>query len=71
MIPEIKTIIRRNSDIQEETDMNIRTLDPNLPNEPKPKRRFLWRGVALLVGSFLLGGFILPNIRIGWKEPES
>ncbi len=71
MIPEINTIIRRNSDMQEETDMNFRTLDPNLPNEQKPKRRFLWRGVALVVGSFLLGGFILPNIRIGWKEPES
>jgi serine protease Do len=39
--------------------------------ENYPRRRSLWRPVLLVVGAFLLGGLILPNIQIRWQEPHS
>jgi serine protease Do len=39
--------------------------------EPIPRRRSFWRPVLLVVGAFLLGGLILPNVQIRWQEPQS
>ncbi len=44
-------------------------------NRPLPelnlKRRSFWRPALLVVGAFLLGGFVLPNLQIRWHEPHS
>ncbi len=39
--------------------------------EHDPKRRFSWRPVLLVIGAFLLGGLLLPNLQIRWQEPHS
>ena len=51
--------------------MNRAISTPPNPEEPKPKKPFAYRGALLLAGSFILGGIVLPNMRISWKEPES
>lgn len=34
-------------------------------------RRSRIRGVLLLIGAFVLGGLVLPNLHITWREPDS
>ena len=36
----------------------------------RPRRRWL-RPTLLFVGAFILGGLILPNLHVSWKEPDS
>jgi len=36
-----------------------------------PKRRSFWKPVLLIFGAFFLGGLVLPNLQVRWKEPES
>jgi serine protease Do len=36
-----------------------------------PQRRSFWRPVLLVLGAFVLGGLILPNLQIRWQEPHS
>ena len=45
--------------------------DPGQNYPTNPKRRSYWKPVLLIFGAFFLGGLILPNIQIRWKEPES
>ncbi len=37
---------------------------------PAPRRRWFRLGVPL-TGAFVLGGCLLPNLRVQWKEPET
>lgn len=37
------------------------------PDDRRPR----WRAALLLLGAFVLGGFILPNLQIRWKPVES
>ena len=39
--------------------------------ENLPKRRSSWRTVLPALVAFLLGGFLLPNLQIHWREPHS
>ena len=39
--------------------------------ESRPPRRPLWRSLLLVVCAFLLGGVLLPNLQIRWREPHS
>ena len=43
---------------------------PTVGAEYRPRRRWL-RPTLLFVGAFILGGLILPNLHVSWKEPES
>jgi len=33
--------------------------------------RFRWRGLIIVISAFVLGGIVLPNLRVSWHEPES
>ena len=36
----------------------------------RPRRRWL-RPVLLFVGAFVLGGLVLPNLHVSWREADS
>ncbi len=37
----------------------------------KTLRRSWTRAIVLFVGAFVLGGLVLPNVRVSWREPNS
>ncbi len=51
--------------------MDETTIYQNASHPPHLKRKRFWKSAALFFAAFILGGFVLPNIRVGWKEPES
>src|SRR5256885_1641344 len=38
---------------------------------PGGARRPWWKTVVLLMGAFILGGLVLPNLHVSWREPFS
>ena len=40
-----------------------------VPNHSSPRNRWL-RPLLLFVGAFILGGLVLPNLHVSWREPE-
>ncbi len=51
--------------------MNETSINQNASQRPPSNRKRFWKSAALFFAAFVLGGLILPNIRVGWKEPES
>lgn len=47
-----------------------RYMNPNATESNRVRRSF-WRSFFLVLGAFLLGGLVLPNLRITWREPDS
>jgi serine protease Do len=41
------------------------------PSHASSARRSWVRGALLIAGAFILGGLVLPNIQIRWREPSS
>ena len=52
-------------------EMDETKIYQNASQPPPPKRKRFWKSAALFLAAFVLGGFILPNIRVAWKEPDS